>query len=204
MFTRLAVALATLLLLAGCSTTSVEQLAPSPAPVGGIRVGPEIGTQSSALQPVRHAVPPVRVQVSAVGVDVTVAPVGVEADGSMQLPQDVAVAGWYQFGSDPGSTTGTTVVAAHVDSVEYGLGPFSQLRNLAAGAIITVTSADGSTLDYTVESVQNILKTELPIGQLFDRDGAPRLTLITCGGQFDFAASNYSDNVVVIAVPVTS
>jgi len=206
MFTRLAVAFVTLLLLAGCSTTSVEQLAPSPAPTptGGTRVGPEIGTQSASLQPVRAPMPPVRVQVGAVGVDVSVEPVGIETDGTMQLPPNVAIAGWYQYGSDPQSATGTTVISAHVDSLEYGLGPFSQLKNLTGGEIVTVTTADGATRDYAVESVQSILKSNLPIDDVFDRDGAPRLALITCGGQFDYDSLHYSDNIVVIAVPVTS
>ncbi len=208
MITRLAVAFVTLLLLAGCSATGVEQLAPSPVPTptatGGTREGPEIGTQSAALAPVRAAVPPTRVVIDSLGVDIPVEPVGIEPDGLMQLPPDVAIAGWYQYGSDPGSPTGTTVISAHVDSLQYGLGPFSQLKNVAAGATVTVTSADGSVQQYVVESVQSILKSQLPLDQVFDRDGAPRLALITCGGQFDYDALNYSDNVVVIATPVAS
>jgi len=202
MFNRFAIAIVTVFLLAGCSAAQVEQLAPTPAPASGAPAGPQIGSESAALKPTRQPVPPVRVQVGDISVDVPVTPVGIEADGSMQLPPDVSVAGWYQYGSDPGSDTGTTVVSAHVDSLEYGLGPFSQLKNLPAGAVITVSSADGTTHDYTVESVQSILKAELPLDQVFDRDGSPRLALITCGGQFDYDSLHYSDNVVVIAVPV--
>ena len=66
-----------------------------------------------------------------------------------------------------------------------------------------MTSSDGTSRDYAVESVQSILKTQLPLDQVFDRAGAPRLALITCGGQFDYEALNYSDNVVVIATPVS-
>ena len=41
----------------------------------------------------------------------------------------------------------------------------------------------------------------VPLDQIFDREGAPRLILITCGGQFNSEQLNYSDNVVVVAVP---
>jgi sortase (surface protein transpeptidase) len=119
----------------------------------------------------------------------------------MEIPPDVAVAGWYKHGADPGSEAGTTVIAAHVDSPRYGIGPFSQLKNASVGATITVTSADGTARDFVVESVERIGKTQLPLDEVFDRDGPPRLALITCGGQFDSGTGHYVDNIVVIAVP---
>jgi hypothetical protein len=198
---RIALAVAALLSLSACSAAPVA-LAPSPVPTPSATAEtPEIATQSAKLVPVRQPVPPTRVQIAAAGVDVTVVPVGVEVDGLMELPPDVSIAGWYRFGSDPGSDTGTTVISAHVDSLEYGLGPFSQLKTLSAGTEILVTSADGSARAYLVESVQSILKAQLPLDQVFDREGAPRLVLITCGGQFNSEQLNYSDNVVVVAVP---
>ncbi len=207
MVQRLAVAPMTLLLvlatavLGGCAADPVS-IIPSPTPTPTAESeAPAVGTHSAALAPVREAVPPVRVQVDGAGIDVQVVPVGVQPDGYMELPPDVAVAGWYRYGSDPGSATGTTVISAHVDSLEYGLGPFSQLKTLAVGARITVMSSDGSTAAYAVESVQSILKSQLPLDQIFDREGAPRLILITCGGQFNSEQLNYSDNVVVVAVP---
>lgn len=188
-------------LLGGCSATP-EIVAPTPTPtVAAEPEVPALGTHSAALAPVREPVPPVRLQIGGAGIDVQVVPVGVQPDGYMELPPDVAVAGWYRYGSDPGSAAGTTVISAHVDSLEYGLGPFSQLGSLTAGAPITVTSSDGTTEVYAVESVQSILKSQLPLDQIFDREGAPRLILITCGGQFNSEQLNYSDNVVVVAVP---
>jgi len=38
---------------------------------------------------------------------------------------------------------------------------------------------------------------------LFAFDGAPRLVLITCGGEFDPDAGSYDENVVVIGEPTT-
>lgn len=205
MFHRIAVAAAAVVLLAGCATTPVAQPVAAPSPTVSATPDapvPDIPTQSTEIQPVRAAVPPVRVEVSAAGVAVSVEPVGILKDGTMELPADPAIAGWYEYGSDPASATGTTVVAAHVDSLKYGLGPFSKLKNVPAGTPITVTTADGATHQYTVESVQSILKAELPIDQVFDRDGAPRLALITCGGQFDYGTGHYSDNILLTAVPV--
>lgn len=204
MFARIAVLTTTALLLVGCSSPE-EQPAPSPAPTqqGGTRTGPEIGGQNAALGAVRVPVPPTRVQFGSLGIDVTVQPVGVEPDGFMEIPPRVEIAGWYKYGSDPGSDAGTTVIAAHVDSPVYGIGPFAELKNASVGANIAVTSADGTTHEFVVESVERVGKTQLPLDEIFDRDGPPRLALITCGGQFDYGTGHYVDNIVVIAVPTT-
>ena len=147
------------------------------------------------------SVPPVRIVVAAAQIDVTVTPVGVEADGTMEIPADPDQAGWYRFGPDPESAAGTTVVAAHVDSVRYGVGPFSRLKAAPAGSEIIVTTADGIEHRYTLESVTSTPKSDVPLDEVFDRAGAPRLLLITCGGQFDRAAGHYFDNVIAAAIP---
>lgn len=196
----IAVSSLALLLLSGCTAAPEVAPTPSPAAVATPDSG-SVGTRSAELPPVREAVPPVRVQVPSAGIEVSVQPVGVAPDGLMELPENVAVAGWYRYGGDPDSDAGTTVIAAHVDSLEYGLGPFSQLKGLAAGTQVLVTTADGATYSYVIESVQNVLKEQLPLDQVFDREGPPRLVMITCGGQFNYDTLNYSDNVVAVAVP---
>ena len=207
MIAKLSGALLALLLLAGCSTANpVEQLAPSPAPSPSQLPQTFQGTITDAsVQPASvPAVAPVRVRVPSVGIDIESFPVGVEPDGLMELPKNIFVAGWYRFGSDPTSDAGTTVISAHVDDFEQGLGPFAFLKQLTPGAEIIVTAADGKDYRYAVESVQNVNRQQLPVDQVFDRAGAPRLVLITCGGQFDDNVFEYSDNVVVVATPISS
>ncbi len=35
----------------------------------------------------------------------------------------------------------------------------------------------------------------------FDRAGPPRLTLVTCGGEFDYENRRYLSNLVLTAIP---
>jgi hypothetical protein len=189
-----------LLLLSGCSATTGEPASRAVSEVPRPNSG-SVGMQSAALKPVIEAVPPVRVQVPDAGIDVSVTPVGVKADGQMEIPENVDIAGWYRYGPDPASPVGSTVIAAHVDSLEFGLGQFVKLKGLPAGTRIIVSTADGKTHNYLIDSVQNVLKEQLPVGQIFDREGPPRLALITCGGQFDYTSRTYSDNVIVMASP---
>ncbi len=112
----------------------------------------------------------------------TVTDVGIEPSGQMELPVDPATAGWYRYGPDADSTQGNVMLAAHVDAVGYPIGPLAQLRSLAGGETVEVQAADGSTRTYVVESLTFYEKAALPTAELFAREGAPALVIITCGG----------------------
>jgi hypothetical protein len=144
---------------------------------------------------------PVRVQADALGIDMPIEGVGLDGD-AMALPANPAVAAWYQYGPAPASPAGSTVVAAHVDSLVYDLGPFARLADAPAGTEVVLTTADGLTHRYTIESSSIVEKQAVPWAGVFDRTGAPRLTLVTCGGEFDYQARRYLANVIVTAVPV--
>jgi LPXTG-site transpeptidase (sortase) family protein len=144
---------------------------------------------------------PVRIRIDGIGVDAPVSAVGVDDEGRMEVPLDVATVGWYRFGPGPGASDGSAVLSGHVDDYEQGIGAFYRLVDLEAGDSVSVELADGTALDYRVRGVERVAKAELPLDQIFARDGAPRLTLVTCGGAFNRATSGYTDNVVVTAEP---
>ncbi|BDZ41650.1 hypothetical protein GCM10025865_09490 [Paraoerskovia sediminicola] len=65
-----------------------------------------------------------------------------------------------------------------------------------------MTDAAGETHKYTVKKIERVPKADIPLDTVFDRDGDPRLVLVTCGGDWDAGTGHYVDNVVVTAVPV--
>jgi len=133
-----------------------------------------------------------------IGAGLAVIPTGVTADGAMEIPDDPRIAGWYRFGAGPTSTSGATVLAAHVDSRER-VGPLARLGELAPGDEVVVTTADAE-VRYVIERVDSYPKTIIDLNTVFDRDGSPRLHLVTCGGEWDPVTGSYEDNVVAIAV----
>jgi hypothetical protein len=201
------------LLLTGCSASPVAEHpvprasaapstpTPTPTPAPTVVV-PEVPTTGTELAPVVAVVAPVRVQVADAGIDVAVEPVGVLDSGEMELPANTQVAGWYEYGPVPSSPAGATILAAHVDSLKYGLGPFSRLKQLSPGAAVTVTTADGATHAYVISEITRVAKKEIPLDDIFDRTGAPQLVMITCGGQFDYETGHYLDNILATATPV--
>lgn len=207
-------ALGTALLLAGCGSpidgrppvpTAVSAApapgpAREPAPAGGPAVpvvDADLAAATVAAEPI-----PVALEIPALGLAVPVDPVGVAADGQMEVPPLAERAGWYRFGSAPGEPSGTAVIAAHVDSVaSAGLGPFARLGDLAAGDVVAVTLDDGAVRRFEVTTVTAVAKTQVSWPEVFDRDGHPRLVLITCGGSWLSDARSYSDNLIVTAEP---
>ncbi|HEV7951225.1 MAG TPA: class F sortase, partial [Glaciihabitans sp.] len=112
---------------------------------------------------------PARVIVDTLGLDLPVIPVGLDRNNNMELPADPAVAGWYRYGPGPDDPAGATVIAAHVDSLTYGLGPFAALANATAGTPITITLADGQQRQYAVTAVETTNKADVPWASVFDR-----------------------------------
>jgi Sortase domain len=149
------------------------------------------------------AVPaPARLVVPGAGVDAPVDPVGVTADGLLQLPDDVRRVGWYRFGPAPGQPAGTAVLAGHVDSWDQGLGALGRLRGVEPGQTVEVTDSAGGTTTWQVVTRRLVGKQQLPLAELFARTGPPRLVLLTCGGPFDETSRSYRDNLVVVAEPL--
>lgn len=157
-------------------------------------------TREPSSEPARGDVPR-RVAIPALGVAAPVDAVGVQPDGAMRVPPDGRRVGWYRFGPAPGVDTGSAVLAGHVDTRRGGPGALFRLAYVEVGAQVVVTTDDGEQLRYVVTGRQTIRKAALPVAQIFRRDGAHQLVLISCGGPFDPALGRYRDNVVVTAVP---
>ena len=187
---------------AGAATPAARAPVAAAAPVAAPVPAPPVAVaapETASAQPA--PAPPVRVRLPALDVDAPVTPVGVDDRGRMEVPFDVDTVGWYRFGPGPGSAEGSAVLSGHVDDRDQGYGAFHRLGDLAPGDPVAIELGDGGVLPYRVETVTRVPKPDLPTGEVFDRGGAPRLTLVTCGGPFDYGANGYRENVVVVARP---
>lgn len=142
---------------------------------------------------------PSRVRIDALGIDAPIVALGVAPSGEMEVPENAETVAWYAYGPSPGQA-GSAVLAAHVD-YDGRPGVFFRLTRLRAGDAVVVEFVDSHAQTFVVEERASISKKALPIDELFRREGAPTLTLITCGGDFDAATRSYRNNVVVLAAP---
>ncbi|WNB85833.1 class F sortase [Cellulomonas sp. ATA003] len=181
---------------------------PKPEPTRDASSGTvaDVPVRSAALDAaatVPTAVTPVALTIPELDITLPVDPVGVAGDGQMEIPPLAERGGWYRFGASPADAAGTAVIAAHVDSVaSAGLGPFARLPDAEVGDVVDVTLADGGVRRYAVTAVTRQAKPEVAWGDVFARDGAHRLVLVTCGGTFQRDVGHYTDNVIVTAEPV--
>lgn len=182
---------------ATAATEVVEVVGPD---VAGADV-PRIGRSVQAPD-VRESLPPVQITIERLGIEAPVDAVGILSDGGVEIPDDVDRVGWYQFGSDPGQQTGSTVIVGHRDGVQQGRGAFYAIGSMNVGDMVDLQLADGTSRSYSVVAREVIAKEVLPTSELFDEDGAERVTLISCIGYFDRSNGGYRENVVVTAVPV--
>ncbi len=143
---------------------------------------------------------PVSVSVPAIGVTSDLMDLGLNADGTVEVPplERDDKAGWYEPGPEPGAV-GPAVILGHVDSAEYGPGVFFDLGALSPGDRIEVARADGTVAVFAVDRVEVHPKDEFPTIEVYGNTTDPQLRLITCGGDFDSSARSYEDNVIVFA-----
>jgi hypothetical protein len=177
---------------AGTAPASASAL---PAASGAARVPVADGTIPAA----KGADAPARLRIPALDLDVSVDAVGIDAStGDFAVPPSVDEVGWYRYGPGFTADAGSIVIAGHVDSAAEGDGAFFRLGTLDAGDTVILTGA-GKDRAFEVVARERYAKTAIPLPKYFARDGALRLTLITCGGPFDPKTRHYRDNVVVTA-----
>lgn len=185
-------------LLVGCSAAA-SPTDPAAAPA---LASPSVKTPRpaapSAAAPRAVSSPPVRVQISRIGVDAPLIDLGLAADGTMEVPEDFDEVGWFTGGGRPGGP-GPVVIAGHVDS-PTGPAVFIRLRELAPGDTVDVADSVGVVHQYVVTAVADYPKAAFPTSAVFGATAADELRLITCGGVFDASAGSYEDNRVVYAV----
>jgi len=186
------------LALAGCGNGSGTSAPAAATATATATAAPASASPVAAPQPlVMAASAPVRVQIPSIGVDSDLMDLGLQADGTLQVPATGFPAGWFTEGPTPGER-GPAVIAGHVD---WGGSPgvFWSLRDVVAGDEISVVREDGSTAVFRVSQVGQYSKEAFPTAAVYGDLDHAGLRVITCGGDFDHAAHSYEDNTVVFA-----
>ena len=138
---------------------------------------------------------PVFLRVPQINLAVSLSKLGLNADGTVEVPTDFHQPGWFRLGSSPGEL-GAAVILGHVDSYR-GPAVFYQLGDLRPGDRVSVTLADGVVTHFTVSSVAIYKKARFPARRVYGAGDVSTLQLVTCGGVFDHATGHYLSNIVV-------
>ena len=184
-----------------------DELAAESAPIVSTRLGevPTTGGRrpgplGEAAAPARRAgVAPIGIEIDATGIAAEIERLAI-VEGVMQNPTGPWVVSWYEDLAGLGEG-GNVVMAGHVDYWNVGPAVFYALDQLAEGDEIDVTGEDGSVHTYAVEWVRQYDAADAPLEELVGvgGDAGDSLTLITCGGTFDYTNGEYLQRTVVRA-----
>lgn len=164
-----------------------------------VATAPPSGQQAAAATsaPLVRAPLPSRVTIPAIGIDAPVVPVGLEPSGIMASPPDGHLIGWYEPGPRPGEPS-NAVLDGHADwSGKPAV--FWRLKELKAGDEIFVRAGPELRFRFVVSDVRQHRAEEAPLAEVFGPTPRSVLTLITCGGVFDYGRREYEDRIVVRA-----
>jgi Sortase domain len=206
-----AATLAIVLAVGGATAIAVgysQRRTPPPRPSAAVagRIAPTVDrTSTPRSHPARHpsttstpaglsASPPVAIRIPSIGVQSWIVGLGLNADGTVQVPGSFHVVGWYEHGAAPGQA-GPAVFLGHVDSVS-GPGIFYRLGAMHPGDHVVVTRRDGRSIPYVITGVRQYSKTAFPTIDVYGDTATPTIRLVTCGGTFDSSTHHYLSNTV--------
>ncbi|MFL6000558.1 MAG: class F sortase [Streptomyces sp.] len=172
---------------------------PRAAPVSASAPPPR---QMPAGQPAGRHLPrsrPVRLLIPKISVDAPFTDLAIGPSGRLEPPpaHDVNLVGWHAKGASPGET-GTAIIAGHVDTATSAA-VFVNLGELAKGDVFHVDRADGRRASFVVDSVETFDKGHFPSRRVYEDTATAQVRLITCAGDYDRSARDYTDNLVVFA-----
>lgn len=150
----------------------------------------EMVVQEAGMTPTLIAIPELELFAS-------VESVGQTATGAMDVPSDGENIAWYEPGFAPGEP-GHAALAGHLDW-EGETGPFWGLADIPTGSLIALVGEDGRILVYSTVSNTSYAADANAAARVFGPADRPRLSLITCEGDFVQAEDTYDRRRVVEA-----
>ncbi|MGW3651579.1 class F sortase [Streptomyces sp. NPDC000878] len=153
---------------------------------------PRAGKYLARARPTRLLIPAIDVDAPFVGLDIT-------ESGQLEAPpaDDVNLVGWQADGVSPGER-GTAIIAGHVDTATSPA-VFAELSELDKGDRFAVKRSDGRTAVFVVDSAETFEKDDFPDRRVYADTPQAQVRLITCAGDYDHKAKDYTENLVVFA-----
>ncbi len=152
----------------------------------------DLGARGPAAPPPRPRLEIPSIDVSAHAVDL-----GLNRDGSLEVPKKYDEVGLWKRGPEPGER-GPAVIAGHVDS-KTAPAVFYRLRRLRRGDRVHWKGENGVTERFVVTRSEEHPKAQFPTEEVYGKTRRAELRLITCSGPADASGRRSLDNLIVFA-----
>ena len=171
---------------------------PPPAPVAhSVKPAPTIKSATKKSDAFGTMAKPSLLSIPSLGITSPVRPVGMTPSGTMDIPDSLTDAGWYEQSVNPGNP-GKAVMAVHTG---YPKKPskFRQLETIHPGDTIQVKDTAGVTATFDVIETAKYQADSAPLATIFGSSPTARLNIVTCSGAWDPAHNSYAERLVVFA-----
>lgn len=163
-----------------------------------VEISPEGLGDLSVKDEGRKFYEPRRLRIGKIILDAQIFPVGIDSSGYLAIPDGSQSVGWFYKSARVGEP-GNLVLAGHFDLPGGKQGVFARLRELAVGDTVIVDSTVA--YEYVVTSVDWVYeKDDRRLEKVFTESATPILTLVTCGGQWQFGKGTYDRRLLVRGV----
>ncbi|MGW4106108.1 class F sortase, partial [Streptomyces sp. NPDC004976] len=163
--------------------------------------GPAAGEPAPTAPAGRHLPrsEPTRLVIPGIDVDAPFTDLAIDSKGQLQPPpaHNTNLVGWYAKGVSPGER-GTAIIAGHVDTATSPA-VFARLGELEKGDRFRVLRDDGSKATFVVDETESFDKDDFPDERVYADTPDAQVRLITCAGDYDHSAKDYTENLVVFA-----
>ncbi len=187
-------------------TTSIPAAAGGTVTAGGSRAS-ERSTSARPLSAANTPCNPLGLTIPDLGVNASVVPVGLAADGSLGTPSDAdkRKAGWFPNSVLVGSAHGTVIMDGHTYHDETAIFRTDFNVRARAGMSVQLLCVNGNTFNYvTSEVVMDLSVSDydsfVTSRRLYATDGPARVVIITCT-DWNPITRQYRSRGVLIAVP---
>jgi len=140
--------------------------------------------------------PPVNIIIPALALDYDIRPMGADRRGNMEVAPFLAVVSWFNRSPIPGNN-GNAILAGH-NAWGGERSRLFTLDTLSIGDYMEIEYADGSVLNFRLESVFVYPLLTAPAHLIMDTGGQARVTLITCKGPFSRTMGTSENRIVAI------
>lgn len=173
-------------------------------PAGGFKAGP-LGVVAGDESLRQTGQLPIAIVIPQADVDAEVERTKI-VEGQMLDPSGPWIVGWYEgtglAGEIGPDSYNNCLMSGHVDYWDVGPAVFRNVINVPEGGEITLYGEDNGEFVYAVEWVERIDLRNLPEGKIQEITGPTdygALTLVTCGGEFDYEAGEYLQRDIIRA-----
>lgn len=139
---------------------------------------------------------PKTIVIESVQINAAIVPLGVDKDGSLDVPESWTEAGWYKDGANPGEK-GNMIINGHYDDNFGRPAAFWGLKNVHTGDKVSIVDRFGRKYEYQITSQMLVGINDPNRSKIYDDGNGAEITLITCGGVWIPGIATYDKRLVL-------